>query len=260
AETLRENIHRLTVMNAMLREDLEREETSNRIRREFIANVSHDFKTPLTLITAYSESIKDSLDEPVGQADIKEQCNIIISESHKMDSLVNQLLKLAQLESKTIALEMSMFDLNEMIADVIRNSRIMLKDKNLGIRFEHGPERIAYADYLKMEQVMSNLFENAVKYSSEDSDIEITVSGESVFRVNIFNKTSARTAEDPNDYFISFYKSDSARSLEDKSYGLGLAIVKAIAGLHGSGCGAYYSGDGINFWFEIAAYTDPTHS
>ncbi len=269
AETLRDNIHRLTAMNAMLREDLEREETSNRIRREFIANVSHDFKTPLTLITAYSESIKDSLEEPadegdqVDQLNIKEQCDIIISESRKMDSLVNQLLKLAQLESKTIALDKSMFDLDEMIADVVRSGRIMLKAKNLRVRFERGPERIAYADYLKIEQVMGNLFENAVKYSSEGSEIGITVSGESVIRVNIFNKTSEQTAVDPEDFFVSFYKGDSARSLEDKSYGLGLAIVKAIVGLHGNRCGAYYSEGGINFWFEIDAYSEtsePTHS
>lgn len=256
AETLRENIHRLTVMNAMLREDLEREEASNRIRREFIANVSHDFKTPLTLIAAYSESIRDTVDEPVDPSDIKEQCDIIISESRKMDSLVNQLLKLAQLESKTISLDKSMFDLNEMIADVIRNGRIMLKDKNLSVTFDRSPERIAYADYIKIEQVMRNLFENAVKYSSDESEIAISVSGKLIFRVNVFNKTDIKTADDPNDYFISFYKGDSARSLEDKSYGLGLAIVKAIVGLHGTDCGAYYSDGGVNFWFEISAYSD----
>ncbi|MHB1454113.1 MAG: sensor histidine kinase [Saccharofermentanales bacterium] len=256
AETLRENIHRLTVMNAMLREDLEREETSGRIRREFIANVSHDFKTPLTLITAYSEAIRDSMDEPVDMAEIRENCGIIISESLKMDSLVNQLLKLAQLESRTISLDKSMFDLNGMIADTIRNGRIMLRSKDLRVRFDQGPERIAFADYIKIGQVMRNLFENAIKYSSDKSEISITISGESIFRVNIFNKTDTEPADDPNDYFVSFYKGDSARSLEDKSYGLGLAIVKAIVELHGNRCGAFCSDGGINFWFEIAAYTE----
>ncbi len=257
AETLRENIHRLTYMNAVLREDLEREENTNRIRREFVANVSHDFKTPLSLIAAYGESIRDSLGEGADPAGLKEQCDIIIAESRKMDGMVNRLLRLSQLESGTVMLNRSMFDLNGLIGDVIQSGKILLKERGLTVAFEPGEEHIAYADHAKIGQVLQNLFENAAKYALPGSAIRITAEGETDFRVTVFNRIDTRPAEDPNDFFLSFYKGDTSRSLEDKSYGLGLAIVKAIVELHGSECGAYYTEDGIAFWFEVSSFVQP---
>ncbi len=253
SETLQENIQRLTVMNAMLREDLQREEQTNKIRREFIANVSHDFKTPLSLIVAYSESIRDQEQE---KEELDKQCDIIIAESNKMDGLVNQLLKLSQLENKMVTLQKSMFDLTGSIEELVYQHQILLKAKNITVEFTDREERIAYGDYSKIEQVLSNLFENAVKYTSEGGTIKIWITKDQKYTIHIFNKAKDIVDIDPSQLFISFYKHDQSRSLEDKSYGLGLAIVKAIVELHGNECGAYKEDDGIVFWFEVEGFKE----
>jgi signal transduction histidine kinase len=253
AETLQENIQRLTVMNAMLREDLAREEQTNKIRREFIANVSHDFKTPLSLITAYSESIRDQEQD---REELNRQCDIILSESNKMDGLVNQLLKLSQLESKMITLQESMFDLTGSVEEMIYKYQILLKGKHLNLLFINREERIAFGDYAKIGQVLGNLIENAIKYTLEDGTIKIWITKEDKYIIHIYNESKEVSDIDPSQLFISFYKRDQSRSLEDKSYGLGLAIVKAIVELHGNQCGAYKEENGIVFWFEVQAYKE----
>ena len=253
SETLQENIKRLTMMNAMLREDLQREEQTNKIRREFIANVSHDFKTPLSLIVAYSEAMRD---QEQTKEELDKQCDIIIAESNKMDGLVNQLLKLSQLENKMVNLQESMLDLTGSIEEVVYQHQILLKAKNITVEFKDREERIAYGDYSKIQQVLGNLFENAIKYTSEGGTIKIWVTKDKKYKVHMFNKTKDASSIDPNQLFISFYKRDQSRSLEDKSYGLGLAIVKAIVELHGNECGAYTEDDGIVFWFDINIYEE----
>lgn len=253
SETLQENIRRLTVMNAMLREDLEREAQTNKIRREFIANVSHDFKTPLSLITAYSESIRDHEKTNV---ELARQCDIILSESSKMNGLVNQLLKLSQLENKMVALQESMFDLTGSVEELVYNHQILLKAKNITVEFADREERIAFGDYAKTEQVLANLFENAVKYTDEGGTVKIWITKGEKFTIHMHNKVKDLEDVDPDQLFISFYKRDQSRSLEDKSYGLGLAIVKAIVELHGNQCGAYKEDDGLVFWFEVGIYKE----
>lgn len=259
ADTLQENIHRLTVMNAMLREDLEKEEQTNKIRREFIANVSHDFKTPLSLITAYSESIRDSAESATTQSEkteLMKQCDIIISESNRMDGLVNQLLRLSQLENKMVVLQESMFDLTGFVEEVIYQHQILIKAKKITVDFADRIERIAYGDYTKTGQVLNNLLENAIKYTHENGTIKIWITKGEKFKIHLYNEVDHIEDVDPDQLFTSFYKRDQSRSLEDKSYGLGLAIVKAIVELHHNQCGAYKQGTGLVFWFEIQAYDE----
>jgi two-component system, OmpR family, sensor histidine kinase VanS len=264
SKTLQENIGNLTVMNAMLQEDLVREEKTNQIRREFIANVSHDFKTPLSLISAYAEAVKDDLDRERHDGEssesmeneIKNRCDIIIAESAKMDKLVNQLLRLSLLENKMVRVDCAPFDLTGLIGEVIRKNQILLKSSKLTVRFQDTSERIGYGDYAKIEQVISNLFENAIKYARKETVIDVWVEREEKYTVRIFNETQRVDEIDPDLLFTSFYKGDFSRSLEDKSYGLGLAIVKAIVELHGNRCGAYRKDQGLVFWFEISVFPD----
>lgn len=243
-------------MNAMLREDLDKEAQTSRIRREFIANVSHDFKTPLSLIMAYSEAIRDNENtlSPDEREELVKQCDIIISESGKMDEMVNQLLKLSQLEAKSVTLQESMFDLTSLIEDTIYKHQIMIKAKNINIEFADREERLAFADYIKMGQAFGNLLENAIKYSPANGTVKIWITRDGKYNVHIFNDAENIEDIDPDQLFISFYKRDQSRSLEDKSYGLGLAIVKGIIELHGNECGAYKENNGLVFWFEVKIF------
>ncbi len=249
AERLQDYVSQLVVANAILKDDLIRQEKTDKMRKQFIANVSHDFKTPLTLIMSYSEALLD-----IGQIDEhtkKEYLNIIISEGNKMSEFVHELLKLSQLESGMIKLEKSNFSINEIINDTIRKNEIITHEKNLHIEKNILDNSIVFGDYFRIEQVLQNLYENAVKYSLYDGVIRVSanhVNDKCIIKV--YNEGGHISDEDLENLFISFYRSDKSRK-NMGSYGLGLAIVKAIMDIHNEKYGVSNVDGGVEFWFEL---------
>lgn len=246
---LQDSISQLMVANEKLKEDLIKQEKADRMTKQFIANVSHDFKTPLTLIMSYSEALLDikNIDE-----DTKEEyLNIIINEGNKMSEFVQELLKLSKLESGIIKLEKSNFSINEIINDTINKNSILLKNKNLSVEKDIFEDFIVYADYLRIEQVFQNLYENAIKYSEINGSVRVTTINENnKCVVKIFNTGKYISDEDIENIFISFYRSDKSRK-NMGSYGLGLAIVKVIMEMHDENYGVRNIDDGVEFWFEL---------
>lgn len=251
ADNLKDNINKLKKVNNVLKRDLEREERSNKLRREFIANVSHDFKTPLSLIMAYSEAIKDN---QCSEDEKLEYCNIIEKQSESMSLLVSQLLNLSQYESGVIKLENSFFSINEIINSTLYNHKIILEQKNIKYNFKYKDEFIVSADYNKISQICNNLFENALKYT-DDNEVSIQIENckkENSVKIIFSNHTKNAQNIDLKNIFNSFYKFDKSRGLDNKSHGLGLAVVKAILELHKTSYGVYISDDNIiNFWFKL---------
>lgn len=232
-----------------LKEDLIKQEKADRMTKQFLANVSHDFKTPLTLIMSYSEALIDM--EDIDEATKKEYLNIIISETNKMSIFVQQLLKLSQLETGLIKLEKSNFSVNEIIEDIINNYSIITKEKNINVEKNIYSNSIVYADYSKIEQVFQNLYENAVKYCNEGGYIKVNTFVESnKCRISIFNTGNTISDADMENIFTSFYRADKSRK-NMGSYGLGLAIVKTIMDMHKEGFGTNNLTDGVEFWFEL---------
>ncbi len=232
-----------------LKEDLIRQEKSEKMTKQFIANVSHDFKTPLTLIMSYSEALTDMDD--IDEETKKDYLNIIINEGKKMSEFVQELLKLSQLEGGIIKLEKTNFSINEIIDDTINKNSIISREKNIIVEKHTSDNSIVYADYFRIEQVFQNLYENAVKYCNYGGTVRVSTSvNENKCRVSIFNTGQKISDEDIENIFISFYRADKSRKSMG-SYGLGLAIVKVTLDMHNEKCGVNNLEDGVEFWFEV---------
>ncbi len=245
---LQSYIEKLQAVNQNLNEKLQLEEQTNLMRRQFVANISHDFKTPLALITAYAEAIELK----ISRQEDKEACNIIISEAERMNKLINQLLQLSKLESGLQTLELSFFSLNELVQNTLASSEILLAEKHLHSVIHSIADYLVIGDFRKIEQVLVNLVDNAIKYAAENSQITISLAPhKSNIRCSVINQGPNIAPDDLPNLFGSFYRGDKARSLETASFGLGLAIVKAIIDLHHGSYGVANIAGGVEFWFEI---------
>lgn len=251
SDRLQESISSLMDSNELLRDDLLRQEQSEEMRRRFITNVSHDFKTPLTLIVSYAEALRDTDD--ADEQTRKEYLEIIMEEGNKLSGLVKSLLELSRLESGTVELERSIFSISEMLKNTARKYKILLQANQIDVQMDLDDSLIVYADYEKMERVAANLLENAVKYCSDEGMIRISaVQQNDLCMVRIFNSGSHIAEEDLQNIFVSFYRGDKARARDGmRSYGIGLAIVKAVLDMHGRHYGAQNLEGGVEFWFDL---------
>jgi signal transduction histidine kinase len=232
-----------------LKDDLIKQEKADKMTKQLIANVSHDFKTPLTLIMSYSEALLDMDD--IDEGTKRDYLNIIINEGRKMSEFVQELLKLSQLEGGIIKLEKSNFSINEIIKDAVKKNSIIADDKNLNVEQDICDDSIVFADYFRIEQVFQNLYENAIKYCNNGGTVKVsTFVRENKCRINVFNTGKHIEDEDIENIFLSFYRADKSRK-NMGSYGLGLAIVKAVMDMHGEMCGVVNVDDGVQFWFEL---------
>ena len=251
---LQDSIDYLKQRAVMLRNDLEKQESSNKTKKEFIASVSHDFKTPLSLITAYSELLVEKYKD---DEDTKSQLMIISEQAMKMNLMVNQLLTLSQLESGTEKIDDSIFCLNEAVESVLKDIRIMIEQAEIKLTFKYQDDYIVKGDYNKITHVITNLLENAIKYCDEKKIVNINIKEiDNKIRTSIYNTHPGISEQALPNLFNSFYKEDKSRGGNSKSYGLGLSIVKAVMEMHNGKYGVYNSNAGVVFWFELEKHSD----
>lgn len=249
SEKLQDFISQLMVANKKLKDDLIKQEKADKMTKQLFVNVSHDFKTPLTLIMSYSEALLDM--KNIDDNTKRDYLKIIIDEGNKMSKFVQELLKLSQLESGIIKLEKSNFSINEIINDTIINNSILTTEKNIIIEKYISDNDIVYADYYRIEQVFQNLYENAIKYASYNGIIRVsTINRNNHCIIKVYNSGNNISNEDLENIFISFYKADKSRK-NLGSYGLGLAIVKVIMDMHNEKFGVQNVDNGVEFWFEL---------
>lgn len=251
AVKLQDYIYQMQVNQQLLEKDLQREAKTSQLRQEFIANVSHDFKTPLTLIRAYTETLRD---QPLSSAEQRQYCDIILAESQRMNRLVTQLLQLSKLESGAVQLKQSYFPIEELLRDIAYRNQLLLQQKQLQINWNCGQaDHIVQGDYARIEQALVNLFENAVKYTPEGGSIllETSAQPDGLCRIAVTNTSPPLTDEQLEHLFISFYKADESRHLDQQSFGLGLAIVKATLTLHQQNCTACNTPQGLQIAFTL---------
>ena len=249
SDELQSNISRLVEANDILKSDLERQQQTEQMRRQFIANVSHDFKTPLTLMISYAEALSEQAHGEQAQ----ECCEIIIGEGNKLSAMVGRLLELSRLESGVARAEKSIFCLSEVLDESVRSLRILTEPRGIQVRRCLDEEFIVCADYTKIDQVVTNLFENAAKYAPKGAVVTLRAqrAGVDACRVSVENTGAQIPQEDISSLFDSFYRGDKARSNDGQSYGLGLAIVRGIMDAHGRPYGVENIEGGVRFWFEL---------
>jgi len=243
-------ITELNVKNKKLEEDIEKERKIDEMRKEFVSSVSHELRTPLSLIQGYAEGLACNVNE--SEEDRKFYCDVIMSETNKMNKLVKDLLNLSQIESGYFHIEKNEFNLKSLIEYVLNKYKTTFQEKNIEMEFEPGESVIVWGDMTRIEQILTNYINNSINHIDNNKVIKISkVINKEKVRVNVFNTGKHIPDEALEKIWNSFYKVDKARTRAYGGYGLGLSIVKAIAELHDNDCGVENIEGGVNFWFEI---------
>jgi len=255
SDQLHASITELQAANLKLQEDIEKERKIDEMRKEFISNVSHELKTPISLIQGYAEGLKVNVVQD--EADKNYYCDVIIDEAMKMDSLVRDLLELSQIESGCFQLEKQEFDLSLLLDQILAKYAPIFKEKGIQPAVDKAEEVMVNADVFRCEQVLVNYINNALNHIDEHKELRVKVveGGEKV-RVSVFNTGPLIPDEELPKIFSSFYKVDKARTRAYGGTGLGLSVVKAIQEMDRNGFGAVNMDNGVEFWFELDRITD----
>lgn len=235
-----------TTLNEATRELAKTDE----LRRELMANVSHDLKTPLTLIRAYAEAARDIDANKIEKRN--EDLNVIVGETERLTLLVNDILELSKLESNVINIEYEEFDLKKLINTIISKFDILKKD---GFKFVINSDDniIINSDRRKLEQVIYNLVNNAINYTGDDKLVTINViKKDSVIRVEIVDTGDGIDEENIKLIWDKYYKVDKQHKRNKYGTGLGLSIVKSTLISLGYNYGVDSKlKEGTTFYFEI---------
>ena len=220
------------------------------LRKDLMANVGHDLKTPLTMIKAYAEMTRD-----ISQTKEKKQENmdIIIEETDRLTLLVNDILNLSKLQSETYELKLEKFDINELIKSIIKRYKILIKDEKYKFIYESKKSVIVEADKTRIEQVIYNLINNAINYTGDDKKVYINLKDEKKYvRVEIIDTGKGIDDKDIKYIWNKYYHNEMKHKRNTYGTGLGLSIVKTILESHGYKYGVNSSkGNGTMFYFEI---------
>lgn len=222
-----------------------------RVRSDFVANVSHELKTPLTSIKGFVETMLEGALED--KENSRHFLQIIQEHADRLDSLVNDLLDLSRLESKAAALEKKEVNIRNLADDILAGFRSHLKKRSVSAGNDLPSDLFIRIDEDKIGQVLTNLIDNAIKFNRQNGTVKI-YSRDSGSEIKIFVEDSGIgiPAKDAPRIFERFYRVDKARSRELGGTGLGLSIVKHIIELHGGSVGVESTeGLGSKFHFSL---------
>lgn len=250
SERLKETIGELKSANNQLQKDIEEKTKIDEMRKEFIANVSHELKTPIALIQGYAEGLQEGMGEDKESRDY--YCDVIVDEANKMNKMVKQLLTLSSLESGNDRIIMERFELIELIRGVVNAAQIMLQQNGVTLEFKETEPIYVWADEFKIEEVVTNYLSNAIHHAANEKKIIIRAEqNEETVRVSVFNTGMPIPEEALPNLWTKFYKVDKARTRAYGGTGIGLSIVKAVMDAHHQRCGVENWENGVEFWFTL---------
>jgi two-component system phosphate regulon sensor histidine kinase PhoR len=211
--------------------DITRTERLELVRQEFLSNVSHELRTPLTSIIAFVETLES------GAMEDKESCqrflSIIRKNASRMQGLIDDILELTAIEGGNVQLRVAPVKLENLVDDVCALLDAKAAGHSVVLENRVGPEVMVYADERRLEQMLTNLIDNAIKFSREHGAVRISHERGKRDRILVQDNGDGIPAQHLERLFERFYRVDRARSREMGGTGLGLAIVKHLALLHG---------------------------
>lgn len=247
---LEQTISELKTANAKLMKDIQKKDKLDQMRTEFLSNVSHELKTPISLIQGYAEGLIDGIYEDDENKNF--YCSVIVDEADKMNTMVKKLLSLNQLEFGSDEITMERFDIVELVNNYIQSANIMIVQNNCRIQIEESNPVFVWGDEFKVEEVFMNYFTNAMNHVSGERIIDVKFQiKENRIRVTVFNTGDSIPEESIAQVWEKFYKVDKARTREYGGSGIGLSIVKAIMESMNQKYGVDNYTNGVAFWFEL---------
>ncbi len=250
SDSLSTALSNLEETNAKLRDEVELERQLDVMRRGFVANVSHELKTPISIISGYAEGLKLNINPESNE----QYCNTIIEESKRMNKLVLSILELSRYESGQIPLKQEFFDISPLCTQMLTR---IFRNKNIETENNIPENTLCYADVLQIEQVLKSLLENAAVHTETNGKVWVTAEEKNeIHKISVFNIGKPIDSEIMPQIWQSFYRGDASHKRESSRFGLGLSIVAAIMKMHGTNCGVYNTENGVCFWFEIKKYNE----
>ncbi len=251
SENLQKTIKELKTANIELLKDIEKKDQVDEMRRELIANISHELKTPIALIQGYAEGLREGINDDPESREF--YCEVIMDEAGKMNTMVKNIMTLSQLESGNDTVTMERFCVTDLIMNTIQSAAILTKQNNITIEFPEINEPIyVWADEFKIEEVFRNYFSNAINHCRGDKIIQVKLlDKEERVRISVFNTGNPIPEDSLPHLWEKFYKVDKARTREYGGSGIGLSIVKAIMESMKQKYGVINYNNGVEFWFEL---------
>ncbi len=247
SSSLSNSLEELENENRQLESDIEKERKQEKVRRSFVANASHELKTPISVIRGYAEGIKYG----VATDSTEEFCDIIIEETDKMNDLIVRLMEQLQY-SATYTLQESSFLLKTFVTELIDGRRLDYKECDIHLKVEIPESFTGRGDRDLLSSVFNNYFSNALSHLDFDRELIISCSEtENAYRLSVYNSGKPISGTDINNIWQSFYRADKAHSRREGRFGLGLSIVSTIQDLHKQKYGVINREHGVEFWFDI---------
>ncbi len=221
---------------------------SDKLQKELLANISHDLRTPLTMIRGYAEVVRDLPGE-----DTPENMQVIIDETTRLSELVNDLLDLSKLQSGVLTPKMQVFDLSPLLQAVMGRYETLMAHMGYHITLEANESALIYADPGMIQQVLYNLINNAINYTGEDKNVLVSLQKtEKAVRISVKDTGVGIPKEEIENIWNRYYKIDKVHKRATVGTGLGLSIVKNVLDLHHAAYGVNSTpGKGSTFWFEL---------
>lgn len=211
--------------------DITQLERLERVRQEFLSNVSHELRTPLTAILAFVETLEGgALEDPENS---RRFIAIIRKNATRMQNLIEDILELTAIEGGTSKVRAEAIELLPVANDVVTSLATQAEARTIKVRNEVQPGTIVFADPRRLEQMLTNLVENAIKFNRDGGEVVIECENGNSTRIRVRDTGEGIPAQHLDRLFERFYRVDRARSREMGGTGLGLAIVKHLAIAHG---------------------------
>ena len=216
----------------IIKEQNEKILEADKIKTEFLANISHELRTPLNAILGFSEILIDCKFGDLNEKQKEYISDIRVSGTHLM-GMINEILDISKIEAKVIKLVKTDFTIRNCIVEVANILKPLAQKKNIKIIIECDPDFEINADYQKFQQILYNLINNAIKYSPEKDEVEVTAKRkEKAFTVSVHDNGIGIDKKYQGKIFAKFVQLDSAYTKKESSTGLGLTITKELVELH----------------------------
>ncbi|MDK2932585.1 MAG: hypothetical protein PWP27_395 [Clostridiales bacterium] len=247
SDKLRDNIVALKNTNLRLKQELEKEKQLDTIRKQFITDVSHDLKTPISIIQGYAEGLLDGIsDDPL------EYIHAIRDEAFYMKNLVDSLLELARLESEQSFIKFQNVNVTKLVSDIKKRFISSAKKYNRKVSFKITNESLwCDGNPVKLTQAFENLLKNSIMHGNPEGEIIIKLQKQNDIFFSVYNDAPPIPNEEIPLIFERFYKLDRSRNRQIGGTGLGLSIVKNIILKHGGKVGVKNEGNGVKFWISL---------